>query len=108
MAILAGIVAQFLEDYFGHIGPFQGAIALTVVALLLVLRWNENYGEEHEGDHTRSTLSHQFIEGWKVTVTDSHVWRIGLTQALSEGAMYTVRIAEDGEAEMLFIVIPHP
>lgn len=91
MAILAGIVAQVLEDFFGHIGPFQGAIALTVLALVMVLRWEENYGEEHEGDHSKSTLYHQFKEGWMTTVSDSRVWRIGMTQALSEGAMYTVR-----------------
>ena len=35
MAIVAGIVAQLLEDWFGHIGPFQGAIALTTLALWL-------------------------------------------------------------------------
>lgn len=92
MAILAGIVAQFLEDYLGHIGPFQGAIFLTTVALLMILRWNENYGEEKEGQHSTSSLYHQFTEGWKVTMSDSNVWRIGMTQALSEGAMYTVRI----------------
>ena len=39
MAILAGVFAQVLEDAFGHIGPFQGAIALTVLALVLILRW---------------------------------------------------------------------
>jgi len=89
MAILAGIVAQVLEDSFGHIGPFQGAVALTVLALVLVMGWEENYGEEHVGDHNRSSLVHQFLEGWKTTVSDSRVWRIGLTQALSEGAMYT-------------------
>jgi MFS family permease len=91
MAILAGIVAQVLEDYLGHIGPFQGAIALTAIALLLILRWNENYGEKKEGEHSQSSLYHQFTEGWKVTMSDSNVWRIGMTQALSEGAMYTVR-----------------
>ena len=89
MAIMAGIVAQVLEDSFGHIGPFQGAVALTVLALVLVLGWEENYGEEHAGDHNKSSLVHQFLEGWKTTVSDSRVWRIGLTQALSEGAMYT-------------------
>lgn len=89
MAILAGIVAQVLEDNLGHIGPFQGAVTLTALALALVLRWPENYGEVHEGDHSKSSLYHQFTEGWKVTLTDSHVWRIGMTQALSEGAMYT-------------------
>ena len=90
MAVVAGIVAQFLEDYFGHIGPFQGAIALTALALLLILRWEENYGEEHAGDHSKSSLYHQFVEGWKATVSDSRIWRIGMTQALSEGGMYTV------------------
>ena len=94
MAILAGIVAQVLEDLFGHIGPFQGAIALTALALLLVLRWEENYGEDksHTGkDHSETSLYDQFLDGWKTTISNSNVWRIGMTQALSEGAMYTVR-----------------
>ena len=89
MAVLAGIFAQVLEDFFGHIGPFQGAVALTALALVLVLGWGENYGEEHVGDHTSSSVTHQFIEGWRTTFSDSRVARIGLTQALSEGAMYT-------------------
>lgn len=89
MAILAGIVAQVLEDSLGHIGPFQGAIGLTALALLLVMGWEENYGEEHVGDHESFSLTRNFMEGWKRTISDSHVWRIGLTQALSEGAMYT-------------------
>jgi MFS family permease len=88
-AIVAGIVAQVLEDRQGHIGPFQGAVALTALALVMVLGWEENYGEEHVGDHNRSSVIHQFVEGWKTTVSDSRVWRIGLIQALSEGAMYT-------------------
>lgn len=89
MAIMAGIVAQILEDSFGHIGPFQGAVALTAIAMVLILSWEENYGEEHAGDHESSSLMHTFTEGWKKTISDSRVWRIGLTQALSEGAMYT-------------------
>ena len=89
MAIMAGIVAQILEDSLGHIGPFQGAVGLTVLALILVLGWEENYGEEHAGDHENASLIHTFTEGWKKTISDSRVWRIGLTQALSEGAMYT-------------------
>ena len=87
-AILAGIISQILEDKFGHIGPFQGAIALTVLALLMVLPWNENYGESSGNED--STLYKQFSQGWKTTLSNSNVWKIGLTQALSEGAMYTV------------------
>ncbi len=89
MAVLAGIIAQLLEDKLGHIGPFQGAVALTVLALVLILGWEENYGEANAGDHESSSLYKQFVDGWKATVTDSTIWRIGLTQALSEGAMYT-------------------
>jgi len=92
MAVLAGIFAQILEDKFGHIGPFQGAIALTVLALILILGWEENYGEKKSGQHddeSSSSLYNQFIDGWKSTLKDSKIWKIGLTQALSEGAMYT-------------------
>jgi len=89
MAVLAGIVAQVLEDKLGHIGPFQGAVVLTVLALMLILEWEENYGESKDGEHFSSSLYKQTKEGWKATFTDSRIWRIGLTQALSEGAMYT-------------------
>merc|ERR1712232_772827 len=67
MAILAGVVAQVLEDQLGHIGPFQGAIALTVLALVLVLYWEENYGEtKDEGEKKDAkSLTDQFTEGWK-------------------------------------------
>jgi hypothetical protein len=90
MAILAGIVAQVLEDKLGHIGPFQGAIALTVLALVLVLRWEENYGERENAEKGHSSLYDQFSVGWKTTLSNPHIWKIGMTQALSEGAMYTV------------------
>jgi MFS family permease len=45
VAIVAGFIAQISADLVGDIGPFQVAIALTVVALVLVMGWEENYGE---------------------------------------------------------------
>jgi MFS family permease len=88
-AIMAGIVAQLLEDQLGHIGPFHGAVALTTLAMILIFGWEENYGEESAGQHDQSSLMKQFLEGWGHTFSDSRIWRIGLTQALSEGAVYT-------------------
>ena len=79
-------MAQVLEDAFGHIGPFQGAIALTTLALVLVLGWEENYGEGEGSDGLWS----QFTDGWKLVANDTRVLRIGLIQALSEGGIYTV------------------
>lgn len=54
----------------------------------MVLPWNENYGESN--DNRDSSMYQQFSLGWRTTLSDSGIWRIGLTQALSEGAMYTV------------------
>lgn len=90
MAIVAGIVAQVLEDFFGHIGPFRGAIALTALAMALVTRWEENYGEDKQEGHENSSLYKQFTDGWKLVGKDSKIFRIGLIQALSEGGTYTV------------------
>lgn len=90
MAIVAGILSQLLEDRLGHIGPFQGAIVLTVLALLLVaFTWDENYGHHTNDQHGKDTLQQQFLDGWRATLQDSYIFRIGLIQALSEGAMYT-------------------
>jgi len=91
-AILAGIVAQLFEDRLGPIGPFQAVIVLTALALLMILPWAENYGDssdDKDDSNSNSSLRAQFVEGWKTTYSNSFVWRIGLTQALSEGAMYT-------------------
>lgn len=91
-AVLAGIIAQLFEDRFGPIGPFQAVIVLTFIALFLIFRWEENYGDsscEKDQNSSSSSLRKQFIDGWKTTCSDSRIWRIGLTQALSEGAMYT-------------------
>lgn len=59
------------------------------MALVLVLRWDENYGEDKEGGHESSSLYRQFTDGWKLVGSDSKVLRIGLIQALSEGGTYT-------------------
>jgi MFS transporter, MFS domain-containing protein family, molybdate-anion transporter len=84
----------------GHIGPFQGAIALTVVALFIILfTWDENYGENNPssatpqtGNDSSATMTNtevSILDGWKLAISDNNIWRIGLIQALSEGAMYT-------------------
>ncbi|KAJ1419018.1 hypothetical protein B484DRAFT_333619 [Ochromonadaceae sp. CCMP2298] len=44
IAIAAGFLAQVASDWGGDIGPFQLAIALTVVVLVPICFWRENYG----------------------------------------------------------------
>merc|ERR1712110_1268320 len=87
-AIVAGIVAQLIADSLGEIGPFQAAIALTVLALFFVVFWPENYGgsssekadkaEEKEGP---SALS--------VIMNDKRIALTGAVNALFEGSMYS-------------------
>jgi len=63
-----------------------------VLALLLILPWEENYGEEDHQQQKKTAdanLYQKFKEGWTTTSRDSRIWRIGCVQALSEGAMYT-------------------
>eukprot|EP00903_Cladosiphon_okamuranus_P018949 g17426.t1 len=54
MAVLAGVVAQVAADKLGDIGPFQVAIALTLLALSMLMLWEENFGY---GEGTRSAPS---------------------------------------------------
>jgi len=43
-AIVAGVAAQWAADWLGDIGPFKLAMALTALAGVLMLAWEENYG----------------------------------------------------------------
>merc|ERR1712078_800764 len=81
MAIAAGFLAQVSADIQGEIGPFQLAILLTVVALVLVsVMWTENYGEEKKEDNTSST--------WRV-ISDKRILLVAASTSLFEGSMYT-------------------
>lgn len=44
-AILSGFMAHYLASMQGPKGPFQGAVATTFLALILIISlWSENYG----------------------------------------------------------------
>ncbi len=48
-AILSGFLAHSLASAFGPVGPFQGAVTTTFIALVLVASlWTENYGDSGE------------------------------------------------------------
>jgi len=54
----AGVLAQLSADKLGDIGPFQLAIALTVLALVMIwATWSENYGGEEEDVASSSSKS---------------------------------------------------
>lgn len=85
-AIIAGICAQLVADQLGEIGPFQAAIALTVLALFFVVLWQENYGstnDKHsEGSSTASVALKAILNDRKILLT-------GVVNSLFEGSMYS-------------------
>lgn len=47
VAVAAGVLAQLAADFAGEIGPFQAAIALSLLAAVLVaMFFDENYGDQ--------------------------------------------------------------
>mmetsp|Transcript_45752 Transcript_45752/g.99372 ORF Transcript_45752/g.99372 Transcript_45752/m.99372 type:complete len:464 (+) Transcript_45752:49-1440(+) len=86
MAIAAGFLAQVSADWFGDIGPFQLAIALTILAGALILSWRENYG----GGHDESSSGDSGFSGaWSAVMGNKKLLLVGSVYALFEGAMYT-------------------
>lgn len=83
VAVLAGVLSEVMASYFGHIGPFQLAIALTGLALLLILTWRENFGNPD------ATAQDNVREGLKCILGEKSVIALGLMSSLFEGAMYT-------------------
>jgi len=84
-AIIAGLIAQVAADKLGEIGPFQVAIALTILAFFLILPWEENYGDKDgKGDKKTEELT-----AWQCVRNSPPVCISGLVNSLFEGTMYT-------------------
>ena len=86
-AIASGFLAEYLAVKLGPVGPFEGAMTCTAIALVLVsTMWRENYGSDVPGvQSVRGYMSSAF----ETIVTDTNISRIGLTQGLTEGSLQT-------------------
>jgi len=87
-AIIAGICAQLVADSLGEIGPFQAAIALTVLALFFVVFWEENYGSSDEEDK-KDQSSTNAGAAMRAIVADKKILLTGVVNSLFEGTMYS-------------------
>lgn len=86
-AIVSGYIAHYLASLLGPVGPFEGAVACTWIALVLVgLLWTENYGSE---SCESTTFRDHMVGAFRTIVGDSKISRIGLVQGLSEGSLQT-------------------
>merc|ERR1719473_1545576 len=98
LGVLAGIMAQWLADRLGNIGPFQAAIALTALGQVIVMAtWSENTAhdqdaeeEGNKGDGEKKEQSQAtFSEAIGLIRSKPDILYVGLIQATFEGAMYT-------------------
>jgi hypothetical protein len=84
-AIASGYLAHTLAERFGPVGPFEGAVACTAIALAIVAAvWTENYGSESPG--IKSATSY-LVEAVKTFKEDSKVLRVGIIQGLTMGSL---------------------
>jgi len=82
-AIISGLLAQLLADQLGEIGPFQAAIAMTVLALFFVLSWEENYGDNTTSQDGSSQ------GGMALIMNNKKVLLVGVVNSIFEGSMYS-------------------
>ena len=93
-AIVAGVAAQLAADWLGDIGPFQFAMALTALAGVLMLTWEENYGSAAPAAKAgkkaaqRRSDADGLLGAWRVVRQSEELMLVGLCYSLFEGAMY--------------------
>jgi MFS family permease len=89
-AIASGYLAHVLAENFGPVGPFQGAVSCTALALVVIMSlWTENYGTvANEIDQQQSKAIHAYVsEAWTTFRTDSRILRVGIIQGLTVGSL---------------------
>ena len=86
-AIISGYLAHCLALKFGPVGPFEGAVAFTTFALLLVgTMWSENYGSDSEN---LTSFRDHLVGAYTTIMGDSKISRIGIIQGLTTGSLQT-------------------
>jgi len=106
VAIMSGVVGEFLVEaaplqpvaphssiyWGGALGPFDLAIfCLFVGAVLIMLLWEENYGQappDHDSRQSETSMMSSFIESLQMCVNNRRMWLVGLIVATFEGSMY--------------------
>ena len=107
-AIASGYMAHILAERLGPVGPFEGAVSCTGIALVVVmLAWTENYGGTMEKGNHYSTndddnnnnnnnnqtqticqsIQQYLTEAANAFASDSRVLRVGIIQGLTVGAL---------------------
>ena len=81
-AIGSGYLAHVLAERYGPVGPFEGAVTFTSIAMIVVMFvWTENYGcgEDQQMKGMREFLG----DAVKAFKRDKRILRVGIIQGLT-------------------------
>ena len=85
-AIFSGYLSHVLATRYGTVGPFEGAVTCTAVALAVVcFVWTENYGTSD--GHSESMIGY-FKEAVTAFRSDNKMLTIGILQGLTTGSIH--------------------
>jgi MFS family permease len=84
-AIGSGYLSHILAERYGPVGPFQGAVAFTTLALVVVMGvWAENFGSHQNA--VKTTVCY-LKDAYATFRSDSRILRVGIIQGLTMGAV---------------------
>jgi MFS transporter, MFS domain-containing protein family, molybdate-anion transporter len=85
-AIFSGYLSHILANRYGTVGPFQGAVTCTTIALIVVcFVWTENYGVNNDGPS--KNMMGYFKEAVGAFRDDRKMLIVGILQSLTAGSV---------------------
>jgi hypothetical protein len=85
-AIFSGFLSHVLASQYGTVGPFQGAVTCTSIALIVVcFVWTENYGVSEDG--SSKNMKEYLQEAVTAFRDDRKMMTVGILQSLTTGSI---------------------
>lgn len=83
-AIGSGYLAHILAERYGPKGPFEGAVACTSMALVVILLlWTENYGCKEQHNNHKKGMKEFLNDAVTAFQRDKAVLKLGIVQGLT-------------------------
>jgi len=105
-AIAAGLLAAFVEQFYGYVAPFMLAMVFLLAATgIETVTWPENYGD------ATIEISKTFTNAIEALKKDPKILMLGCIQSLFEAAMYvfvfmwTPTLQQGGDEQLPFGLI---
>ncbi|KAI8593331.1 hypothetical protein BDZ88DRAFT_493222 [Geranomyces variabilis] len=90
VAIMSGILANFVSESYGFVAPFMASMFFLVVAAVVVqTTWKENYGSNKPSGSSGDSGKSSIREAARAIWVDPAILAVGVMQCFFESAMYS-------------------